>query len=111
MKMSLNNISKDDENFLQDFLKSFYHQIINIEYYNKYESILSDWVQEFLIYNEKSPEIILKLMEDHEENENWFSSLIGFFYDCDLVHTIDKNKSFDLYLLSINKYEKHENKK
>ena len=25
--------------------------------------------------------MVLKLMENHEENENWFSSLIGFFYE------------------------------
>ncbi|GBC26841.2 hypothetical protein GLOIN_2v1779760 [Rhizophagus irregularis DAOM 181602=DAOM 197198] len=101
--MSSNNITKDDENFLKNFLKDFYRQIINLENYTKYKNILSEWIQEFLIDNEKNPEIILKLME---ENENWFSSLIGFFYEFGIVHnTIDKNKSFDLYLLSINKYE------
>ncbi|GBC26828.2 kinase-like domain-containing protein [Rhizophagus irregularis DAOM 181602=DAOM 197198] len=82
--MSLNNISKDDENFLKNFLKGFYRQIINIENYTKYENILSEWIQEFLIYNGKNPEIILKLMKDHKENENWFSCLIGFFYESDI---------------------------
>ena len=46
--MSLNNISKDEENFLKDFLESFYRQIINIENYTKYENILLEWIQEFL---------------------------------------------------------------
>ncbi|PKY54498.1 hypothetical protein RhiirA4_473340 [Rhizophagus irregularis] len=114
--MSLNKISKDDENFLKEFLKEFYRQIIKIENYTKYENILMEWIKEFLNYNEKDLKKILKLMEDHEEKENWFSSLIGFFYeyginnnndddddDDDII--IDKNKSFKLYLLSINNYE------
>ncbi|GES92221.1 Sel1-like repeat protein [Rhizophagus clarus] len=42
-------------------------------------------------------------MEDHEENVNWFSSLIGFFYDHGIgVSKIDKNKSLEYYLLAIN---------
>ena len=38
--MSLNNISKNDENFLKDFLKRFYRQIINLENYIKYINYL-----------------------------------------------------------------------
>jgi hypothetical protein len=48
-------------------------------------------------------------MENHKENENWFSSLIGFFYERDIVmnldnknYIIDKNKIINLYLSSIN---------
>ncbi|CAB4393363.1 unnamed protein product [Rhizophagus irregularis] len=121
--MSLNKISKDDENFLKEFLKEFYRQIIKIENYTKYENILMEWIKEFLNYNEEDLKKILKLMEDHEEKENWFSSLIGFFYeyginnddddddndDDDII--IDKNKSFKLYLLSINNYENDKNNK
>ncbi|EXX71290.1 uncharacterized protein OCT59_028665 [Rhizophagus irregularis] len=118
--MSLNKISKEDENFLKEFLKEFYRQIIKIENYTKYENILMEWIKEFFNYNEKDLKKILKLMEDHEEKENWFSSLIGFFYeyginnnddddDDDII--IDKNKSFKLYLLSINNYENDKNNK
>src|SRR6266516_2335911 len=50
--------------------------------------------------------MILKLMENHKENENWFSSLIGFFYEHGIIMSdtiiIDKNKSLKLYLLPIN---------
>src|SRR5271163_2060061 len=51
--------------------------------------------------------MILKSMENHEENENWFASIIGFFYEHGIGDTdiIDKNKSLELYLLSINKEE------
>src|SRR5688572_2164268 len=100
MNLSDSNISKDDENFLKEFLKEFYRQIIKIVNYEKYENILIEWIQNFLNHNEKNPEIILKLMEGHKENENWFSSLIGFFYEHGIGDTniIDKNKSLKLYL-------------
>ncbi|CAB4393357.1 unnamed protein product [Rhizophagus irregularis] len=119
-----NNNFNDNENFLKEFLKEFYRQVIKIENYVKFENILMGWVQDYLSnYNKKDPIIILKLMEEHEENENWFSSLIGFFYeyginnnndnnnndDDDII--IDKNKSLKLYLLSINNYKNDENKK
>ncbi|CAB5365617.1 unnamed protein product [Rhizophagus irregularis] len=109
-----NNITKDDENFLKEFLKDFYRQIIKIEYYPKFKNIfLTNWTKDYLNHNEKNPEIILKLMENHKESENWFSSLIGFFYehnniiigfDDDDTKFIDKNKnnSLKLYSLSIN---------
>ncbi|CAB4393300.1 unnamed protein product [Rhizophagus irregularis] len=110
--MSSNNNLKDDETFLKEFLKDFYHRIIKIDNYEKFENILKEWVQDYFNINEKNPEIILKLMEDHKENNNWFSSLIGFFYEHDIGDTIiiDKNKSLKLYLLSINN-NNNENKK
>ncbi|PKB94835.1 hypothetical protein RhiirA5_437946 [Rhizophagus irregularis] len=108
--MSLNNniISKEDENFLKEFLKDFYRQVIRIEYFLKYEHILKEWLKDYFNDNKKNPEIILNLMKNHEESENWFSSLIGFFYDHNIGHNntnfidIDKNYSLKLYLLSIN---------
>src|SRR6266496_5060409 len=117
--MSLNNISKDDENFLKEFLKEFYRQIIRIDNYTNVENILTEWVQEFIINNNKNSENILRLMENHVEDENWFSSLIGFFYDNGISSDddnnntiiIDKDKSLKFYSLSINKYEENENRK
>ncbi|CAB4472937.1 unnamed protein product [Rhizophagus irregularis] len=110
--MTLNDniiISKEDENFLKEFLKDFYRQIIKIEHYPNFEIILKEWTEDYFIYNEKDTEIILNLMENHEESENWFSSLIGFFYEHDIgfddTKFIDKNESLKLYLLSIKKDE------
>ena len=102
--MYLNNISKNHENFLKEFLKGFYHQVIKIEYYDNFEIILTEWTKDFFSLNKKSSETVLKLMENHEENENWFSSLIGFFYEHGISddNIIDENKSLELYLLSIN---------
>src|SRR5215469_11922051 len=94
-KMSLlNNISTEDENFLKRFLKDFYHQVIKIEPCIKFEGILMEWTQDYFSNNEKNPKVILKLMENHEESENWFSSLIGFFYD----HGIGLNDNDENYI-------------
>src|SRR5436190_20661096 len=108
--MYLNIISKNHENFLKEFLKYFYHQVIKIEYYDNFEIILTEWIKEFFNHNKKNPKMILKLLENHDENESWFSSLIGFFYQHGIgdSNIIDKNKSLKLYLSSINK---NENKK
>ncbi|CAB4472893.1 unnamed protein product [Rhizophagus irregularis] len=103
--MSLNNISKDDDDFLKDFLKSFYQLIVKLENYDKFEiikNILNKWVLDFFCYNKKDFITILNLMEHHKENENWFSGLIGYFYEHDLIDVIDKNKALNLYLLSFN---------
>jgi hypothetical protein len=111
--MVLNNniiISKEDENFLKEFLKDFYRQIIRIEHFPNFENILTEWMKYYFIYNEKESEIILKLMENHEQSDNWFSSLIGFFYEFgiglnDDYYIINKNKFLKLYLFSIKKVE------
>jgi TPR repeat protein len=98
----------DDEIFLKEFLKGFYHQVITIRHYDNFEMILAEWIKDFLRHNKKSSKTIFKLMENHEENEDWFSSLIGFFYEHGINgnnNIIDKNKSLELYLSSINKNE------
>ncbi|CAB4393359.1 unnamed protein product [Rhizophagus irregularis] len=136
--MSLSKISnyKDDEDhksFLKEFLKEFYRQIIKIENYKNYDDILMNWMKDFYYtynnyYNIKNLNYnnILKLMEEHKENENWFSGLIGFFYEYGIIIVnkgnnnnnnnkinkilIDKNKSLNLYLLSIKKYNNDKKK-
>ncbi|PKY59547.1 hypothetical protein RhiirA4_482364, partial [Rhizophagus irregularis] len=77
--MTLNN----DETFLKEFLKGFYHQIIKINNYKNFENILKEWIKDFFNINEKNFEKILKLMENHnkDKDNNWFTSLIGFFYE------------------------------
>ena len=63
----------------------------------------------FWIWWWKNPWNNFKINGNHEENENWFSSLIGFFYEYGLGDTniIDKNKSLEFYSLSINKSDKN----
>ncbi|CAB5294778.1 unnamed protein product [Rhizophagus irregularis] len=96
-------ISNDDndENFLKKFSKDFYQEIIeniNIkELNNKFQDDLIEWINNL----EKDNETILELMENHKNNEIWFSSIIGFFYQYGIGCNINKDKSFELYLLII----------
>ncbi|RIA90344.1 hypothetical protein C1645_876138, partial [Glomus cerebriforme] len=101
---NINDISKHDEIFLKEFLKGFYRQVIKIENFNRFENILMEWVKEFFEINKKDSKQILELMENHEEKENWFPSLIGFFYQHGIDNScvIDKYESLKLYSLSIN---------
>ncbi|CAB4397234.1 unnamed protein product [Rhizophagus irregularis] len=100
---------KDNENLLKEFLKEFYRQIIRIENYKEFENILIEWMKDFFIKKNKTFKMILKLMKNHEEKENWFSSIIGFFYEYNIDDDDDnKNQyqSLDFYLLSINNEKK-----
>src|SRR6266542_4299379 len=110
-------ISEEDENFLKEFLKEFYRQIIKIENYTNFEYILTEWIEEFFDHNEKDSENILRLMKDHKEKENWISGIIGFFYENGLgfsctydIIDIDKNEILKFYLSSINNNDNYENK-
>ncbi|CAB4385688.1 unnamed protein product [Rhizophagus irregularis] len=106
--------SENDEIFLKEFLKEFYRQIIKIENYANFENILKEWIKEFFDDNNKDLYYFLKIMEYHDENENWFSSLIGFFYEHGIGtndNIINKDKSLELYLLSINNNNDNNNQK
>src|ERR1051325_3658320 len=84
-------------------LKGFYRQLIRVEDYGDFENVLTSWVKEFFVRNnKKSFEKILRLMENQKEDVNWFSSLVGFFYEHGLGVVVDKNKSLELYLFTIN---------
>ncbi|GBB97474.1 hypothetical protein RclHR1_00030031 [Rhizophagus clarus] len=101
--MSSNNDLNDDEMLLREFLKEFYRQMLTIEDYIRFKDKLIEWMKTFLKINKKTYNVILKLMEDHEEIENWFSSLIGFFYENGIgINKIDENKSLEFYFLAIN---------
>ncbi|GBB90794.1 hypothetical protein RclHR1_01790001 [Rhizophagus clarus] len=131
----ITNYNDDNhKNFLKEFLKEFYRQIIKIENYKNFDDILMNWMKDFYynynIYyniNNLNYNDILKLMERHKEHENWFSGLIGFFYEYGIIIVkrnnnennddnkinkifIDKKKSLKLYLSSINKFINDENK-
>src|SRR5436305_415284 len=41
-------------------------------------------------------------MQNHEQTKFWFSSIVGFYYQCGISCDVDKNKALELYLLTIN---------
>ncbi|CAB4491000.1 unnamed protein product [Rhizophagus irregularis] len=65
---------------------------------NTFEETLNEWMKNI----DKDTETILELMKNHKENELWFSSIIGYFYQNGISCDIDKNMAFDLYSLAIN---------
>src|SRR5215213_4436829 len=100
-RMSVTNISKSDENFLKEFSRDFYQKIVNIndfDDFDVFENTLSKWIKGI----NKDTKTILKLMQN---NEFWFSSIIGFFYQQGIGCDVDKNKSLNLYLLAVNDEE------
>ena len=66
------NISKKDGTFLKEFLKDFLSKIIDSDDF----IIIKNTLREFIINTDKNIETILELMQNHKENENWFSSII-----------------------------------
>ena len=44
-KKSKKNITNDDENFLKNFLKDFYHKIIETNDFNNFEEISNKWTE------------------------------------------------------------------
>ncbi|CAB5376950.1 unnamed protein product [Rhizophagus irregularis] len=94
-------IKDDDENFLKNFLKEFYQRIIEINDINNFENITNEWINNYIKNNNKNPEKILKLMENHDNNIIWFTSSIGFFYQFGIGCNLDKKKSIESYYLSI----------
>ncbi|GBB90109.1 hypothetical protein RclHR1_00170013 [Rhizophagus clarus] len=94
------NIIDDDENFLKEFSKDFYQNIIKMNDLNTFEDTLNEWMRNKDI--DKNTETILELMKNHKKNELWFSSIIGYFYQNGISCNVDKNKAFELYLSAVN---------
>ncbi|CAB5396307.1 unnamed protein product [Rhizophagus irregularis] len=101
-------ISNYDENFLKEFLKDFYRKLIKIIDTNNLitlENTLIEWIKNI---DNKDTKIILESMQNHKDNELLFSSIIGFFYQHGIGCIVDKNKSLDFYILTINNNNKIE---
>src|SRR5438045_9184861 len=90
------NTSKYDENFLKNFLKDFYHKIIETKDFNNFEKILSEWIRNYLKNNDNK---IIKLMENHKESKFLFKRLVGFFYQLSIGCDLDKEYALVFYLL------------
>ncbi|CAB4393339.1 unnamed protein product [Rhizophagus irregularis] len=102
MENNINIIIKDDENFLINILKDFYRKIIETKNFNNFEIISIEWIKNEILNNKKNSIKILKLMQNHKESNNWFTSLIGFFYQFGIGCNINKNKAKESYFLALN---------
>ena len=101
-----NNITESDENFLKNFLKNFYHKIIDTEDFNTFEDISIKWMKNELENNDKDPESLLKMMQNHKRHQIWFTSIMGFFYQHGIGCKVDKNNALEIYLYIIVNEEK-----
>ncbi|CAB4468876.1 unnamed protein product [Rhizophagus irregularis] len=104
IQKSSSNISNNDEIFLKEFLIDFYRKILYINDFNNFENILIELI------NIKNTKTILELMKNHKENEFWFSSIIGFFYQYGIDCDIDKDIALEFYLLAIKNDESLDHK-
>src|SRR4051812_19017296 len=89
---------KNDENFLKEFSRDFFQKLIDTNNFNTFENTQSEWIKKIENKNTRS---ILKLMQNHKENDLWFSSIIGFFYQYGIGCDIDKDKALESYLLAV----------
>ncbi|CAB5354345.1 unnamed protein product [Rhizophagus irregularis] len=86
---------------VKEFSKDFYQNILKIietNDFNTFENNLIEWINSFI----KDTKMILESMQNHEEYEFWFSSIIGFFYQHGIGCNVDKNKALEFYLLIVN---------
>src|ERR1043165_5662599 len=85
--------------FLKKILKTFHDKITSsTNDFSVLEKNLIEWIK-------KTNKNTLKLMQDHNESEFWFSSIIGFFYQYGIRCDVDKDKALKSYLLAVNNEE------
>ncbi|EXX58581.1 uncharacterized protein OCT59_026924 [Rhizophagus irregularis] len=96
------NISIDDENYLKNLIIKFRNNIIKSYDFENFEKISTNWMKTSFESNDKDPERILKIMENHKGNKSWFTSLIGYFYQFGIGCNLNREKALDCYLIAIN---------
>src|SRR3954451_13686098 len=92
----------EKENFLKDFLKDIYRKIIETKDFKIFEKFSIAWIKYKIEINDKDTKDILQVMQNHKESNNWFTSIMGFFYQHGIGCIMDRNISLKFYLLAIN---------
>ena len=95
------NITEDDETFLKNFLRDFYHKIIDADVLNTFEDTLIKWVKNALKNHDKYPEALFKMMENHENCQTWFAGFMGFLYQHGIGCDINRNSALELYFFGL----------
>ncbi len=94
---------KDDEIFLIEFLNDFHNRISFAKNIDEIENKTIKWInvlEDFQCINSRT---MIGLMENHQKNDLWFSSLIGFFYQHGIGECeVNQNKALESYLLAVN---------
>jgi len=94
---------KDDKIFLIEFLNDFHNRISFAKNIDEIENKTIKWInvlEDFQCINSRT---MIGLMENHQKNDLWFSSLIGFFYQHGIGECeVNQNKALESYLLAVN---------
>src|SRR5436189_5166526 len=93
-------MSDNDKKFLKEFSRNFHQKIIDINDFCIFEKHLIEWIKNI----DKNTKTILELMQC-SNNKNFFTSIIGFFYQYGICCDVDENKALEMYLLAINNEE------
>ncbi|CAG8543445.1 7907_t:CDS:2 [Funneliformis caledonium] len=96
---------KNDENTFKELIKDFYEKIINTVSFDNFENSSIEWIKITLVQNDLNVETFLEFMQNHEESETWFSSLIGFFYQHGIGCNVNEDVALKMYSLAIKQVE------
>src|SRR3954451_2423788 len=108
------NISKSFKNlpsqeeinilFLQELLQDFEKVLTITEDFKGFDKYATDWMKNYIEENMKKTkleyifEVLLKFYSD--KHLEYFSSLLGFFYQYGIGNKVNKRKALDMYKLS-----------
>src|SRR6266498_811980 len=103
------NTQEESEKFLKEFLDDIHKNFSSSKNIEEFENLTIEWLnflEDFQFINLKK---MMEFMKNHQKNDLWFSSLIGFFYQHGIGKCeVNKNKALESYLLAID-VEKEEN--
>ncbi|CAI2175782.1 13319_t:CDS:2, partial [Funneliformis geosporum] len=91
----------DDESMFKELIKDFYDKIINTISFDNFENSSIEWIKNTLKQNDLNVETSLEFMQNHEESEAWFTSLIGFFYQHGIGCNVNEDVALKMYSLAI----------
>ncbi|CAG8472558.1 1009_t:CDS:2 [Funneliformis mosseae] len=106
-KSSTKNIPSQEEVailFLQELLQDFENILTNTEDFKGFDKYATDWMRNYIEENMKRIkveyifEVLLKFYQDN--HLEYFSSLLGFFYQYGIGHKVNNKKALELYKIT-----------
>ncbi|CAI2166327.1 1780_t:CDS:2 [Funneliformis geosporum] len=90
--------------FLQELLQDFENILTITEDFKGFDKYATDWMRNYIEENMKRTkveyifEVLLKFYQDN--HLEYFSSLLGFFYQYGIGHKINKKKALEMYKIT-----------
>ncbi|CAI2182029.1 2517_t:CDS:2 [Funneliformis geosporum] len=97
-KFRIKNIANIREGILKDLTEEFVNQL----YFNRnldkpFEIFKPDWLKEFINKKNIDSKNLLEKMLKYEQNNSYFTSYIGYFYQNGIGTEMDNHKSLEFY--------------